>query len=186
MHEAQIHGNSKTSPSVDKIKIDLLIHEAKCYLMEKKHHTMKQSWSAESERLFQCCVPFTAFTVLLKYHLRYYSVVAKYSVMVLSIAKQAKLKNNTDAVSFPVDEWVGLLCRCTSNGVWKQGCLESALGSPGLPSFSFFFHGDAFIPSLLPLVVTELGLLAIVSVPRGVSSLANSDGWHHALHPYGH
>lgn len=68
-----------------------------------------------------------------------------------------------------------------SKAVWR-----ALSGHQGSPLFLSFFHGDAFIPSLLPLVVTELGLLAIVSVPRGVSSLANSDGWHHALHPYGH
>lgn len=68
-----------------------------------------------------------------------------------------------------------------SKAVWRV-----LSGHQGSPLFLSFFHCDTFILSLLPLVIAELVLLAIISVPRGVSSLANSDGWHHALHPYGH
>jgi len=79
---------AKPPCAVDKIKIDLLIHEAKRYLIRKKKTTTKESWGAESEGLFQYCVPFTVFVILLKHQLRYYSIVAKCFVMVLNIDRK--------------------------------------------------------------------------------------------------
>lgn len=54
------NGNSKTSLSVDKIKIDLLIQETKQYLVEKHQHYEGQ---------LRCS---TVFIVWEKWHLRYF------------------------------------------------------------------------------------------------------------------
>lgn len=132
----------------------------------KIKHTMKESRGAEPEGLFQYCVPFTVFVILLKYQLRHHSIVAKYSVTVLNTGKQAKLKDNTDAISFPDDEWVGLLCRCTSNGMKARLSREcSWVTSAPHFFFHFFFNCGTFILLLLPLVITKLSLLATISVP---------------------
>lgn len=70
VHVAQNNGNSKTSPSVDKIKTDLLIHETKCIWL-KNTNTMKGNLGAESEEFFQHCVHCIIFVVSVKCHLKY-------------------------------------------------------------------------------------------------------------------
>lgn len=141
------NGNSKTSPSVDKIKIDLSIQETKWYLVEKYQHSEGQlrCWV---RRIYQHCTPFTVSIVSVKCHPRY-------------LIHRSKIFS--DGLEYGEVGWAKEKRRCyfifqLMNGL---GCSAGACPMPpgqcspvtdAPHSFvppSIFLRGDAFILSLL-------------------------------------
>ena len=73
---------------------------------------------------------------------------------------------------FPVDEWLGLLCRCMSNAVWtvlsghQCSSLFCAIGAATF-YFSPLWCFHPFVAFSFALVITKLVLSATTSIPQG-------------------